>query len=552
MAGTDPINSKCTIVWGTNPDVTWPGMYWDILANMEKGGKLIVVDPRKTELAAKADVWIQLRPGTDCALALSMLNVIINEGLYDKEFTENYTYGFEELKDHVQEFTPEEAEKITWVPAEKIKEAARLYAQTSPASVCLGAAGVVGFPNSFQANRAIACLIALTGNLDIAGGNIHYPTPFGARSTMTGMMDAAFPNLLSKKQKAKRLGQDQLPVTNASGFIFAHPNAVFKAMIEGKPYPVKALMSFGGNLVTTSENAQVAREALMNLDFFSISTITMNPTADLADIILPAAHWAERDEIADFYTKDYGYAIPKIVEPLGECRDDKEIILEIAKRLGVEDMWETIEDYFDFRLESTGLTWKEFKEKKVLKRETKLQKYKEFGKFKTSSKKVDLYSNFLKLLGLEPLPTYVEPPEGPVSSPELFKEYPIILTSGTKHIDYVHSDHRHIKRLRERSPYPEVEIHPDTAGKYGIEDGDWVDIATPKGKIKQKAMFSDGILPGVISTPHGWWYGYKDGWKEVSINWITQDHDRGPEVGSTPVKSLLCKISKAVGPPETC
>lgn len=535
--------SKCILLWGISVENAWRSQRQEVLEALSKGAKLIVVDPRRTSLAARADIWMQVRPGTDCALALGMLHVIINERLYDEAFVQQWTSGFDKLRQHVQQYSPEKVEEITWVLAQTIREAARLYAQNRPSSVSPGASGMCQSITAFQGNRALAIMAAITGNLDIPGGNVHYLSPLRRRSAMAGEMDASF-GKMPPEQLQKRLGGDTFRIVSHAGLIFAHPAAVWKAILESKPYPLKALLGFGGNHIVSFENSSQVRKALLGLEFYATASLFMTPTAEIADIVLPAAHWTERDEIIDFYVKNWVFCHQKAIEPLGECRDDKKVLIELAKRLGLEGYWRSLEEYFDYKLEPLGMTLDQFKEKGMLEGPVEYQKYEKAHGFRTSTGKVDLYSETLEKLGYEPLPTPHEPPESPLSTPDLAQEYPLILITGVKLLPYNHTDLRHVPQLRKLYPDPLLEIHPDTATKLGIKENDWVLIETPRGKVKHRARLFSGIHPQVVSASHGWWYGYQDGWKEVNINILTEDQHFDPQVGSAPLKGLLCKVSK--------
>lgn len=507
---------------------------------------MIVIDPRRSSLAERADVWMQIRPGTDCALALGMLNVVIGEGLYSKEFVEQWTVGFDKLESHVQEYTPRKASEITWIPAEKIEEAARMYARNSPAAIGTGLGGLCQNINVFQANRAIAILASITANLDIPGGHINHPVILKDKGTMPAQYDAPF-GVLSSEQISKRLSLGR--VIRHDGFQNAHPEAVWQAIREGSPYPVKAMLGIATNSVVTKNNSKFVRDSLMKLDFFAISDFVMTPTAEIADIVLPAAQWPERDEVIDVYCKNYIFCHQKIVDPPEECWEDKKILIEIARKLGMEGYWKSVEESLNDRLKRLDITFEEFKEKGVIEVPVVYKKHEKFGGFKTTSKKIELYSESLRKMGSDPLPVFHEPPESPVSSPELSKRYPLILITGTKSIGYFHSAHRNIPRLRKLVPEPLLEIHPVAAKERKIEDGDWVEIETERGSIRHKAELSEKVDPRVVAAPHGWWYGYKDGWKEVNINVLTEGKIHDPDVGSNVLKGLLCEVKKAKSPP---
>ncbi|MFH1951798.1 MAG: molybdopterin-dependent oxidoreductase [Pseudomonadota bacterium] len=538
MFNPDFANARCIAVWATNPDMSDPSKARDIRHAVARGAKLLVIDPRRTELASQAHVWMQLRPGTDAALALAMQNVIINEGLYDSEFVESQTYGFDKLRQHVQDFTPEKAEDITWVPAGFIREAARMWAQNKPGCVVVGPGGFVQHPNSLQMNRAVTTLVALTGSLDVAGGNRHLLSPLGRRSVMAGESDRPF-NLLSPEQVSKRIGIDRLRVLRETGTHMAHPALVWRTMLEGKPYPLRAFLAMSGNVLLSVENSSLAREALSTVPFFALAGLQMSPTAAMADIVLPAAHWAETPQIVEL--GNWVFCHENAAEPLPDCRDDRDILIDLARRLGLEGFWTSREQSLNYRLESLKMTWDQFKDMGMYERRVEDKKYEKLG-FQTPSKKVEFYSNTLERLGYDPLPTHHEPPESPVSRPALAEDYPLILITGIRNINRCLT--YNVDSLKNFYPDPLIEIHPDTAKQLCIEDGDWVRIETPRGSIRQKAKLFDGISPRVVAAPYGFWHSGPDGWREMNINVLTDSDNLGPEVGSSSLKALMCKVSR--------
>jgi thiosulfate reductase/polysulfide reductase chain A len=541
--GPDLEKGRCIIVWGANPDANRVTYCPEgISSALARGAKLIVVDPRRTDMVTKANVWLQVRPGTDGALALGMLNVIINEGLYDNGIVENWVVGFDKLSQHVQQYPPQKVEGTTWVPSGLIREAAHMYAENRPSSIIVGT-GLSQSANAFQASRAIAILAAICGNVDVPGGNVDYRSPLRRRSSATTQADLPF-GKLSPEQIKKRLGADEFRLVGERGFMLAHPRAVWRAIVKGDPYPVKAMLAMATNPLLVIENALEVREALMKLDFFAVSELFMTPTAELADIVLPAAHWSEREGVVDEVAKNYVFPQPKVVEPSGECWEDGRILVELARRLGLEGYWNSVEEALNWRLESLGITFEQLKEKGMYEGPVEYRKYEKFGRFLTDSGKIDLYSESLEKLGYEPLPTYVEPPESPVSTPGLAEAYPLILITGIKIQSYQHSAYRNIPSLRETCPDPLLDIHPETAEKLGIKDGDWIRIETLRGSVKHKAKLFDGIHPQVVSAPIGWWYGYKDGWREVNINTLTDNKHCDPQVGCPPMRGLLCRVTK--------
>lgn len=539
------VNPQCVLVWGHNPAISGPDgeIQFKVRECLEKGTKLMVVDPRRTELADKADIWLQLRPGTDDALALSMIHVIIEEGLYDKEFVENWTVGFEPLAERVKACTPEWAEEITWVPADKIRAAAREFANTKPATLEWGVA-IEHTPNCFQTVRAVGLLPALTGNIDIPGGWI------------LGMhIVQEFPVYLLEEipyeMSGKRLGADRFKVLSGreSFFPTGHSPSIFEAMITGKPYPVKAALVSGNNTLVTYGNTKRVYEALTNLDFMVVMEIYMTPTAELADIILPVGTWLEVDEVVGlpFVASSFALAQQKIVS-MWECRPDEEIFVELARKMNLDAGVEPVEDIYDKQLMALGITFEELKEKGFVTVPMKYRKYEE-NDFVTSSGKVELYSSMMENLGYDPLPHYEEPPESPISAPDVAKEFPLILTTGARSQYFFASEFRQIPSLRKRHPDPLVEIHPQTADELDIQEGDWVWIETRRGRIQQRAKLTDGIDPTVVHVEYGWWFPEEPGpehgvWK-ANANVLT---DNGPPydpaMGTYQLRALLCKVYK--------
>lgn len=553
--GPDYLNSRCIMIWGCNPPATHPSKAKQIFEGMAKGAKLIVVDPIFTPLASKADLWLQIRPATDDALALGMLHVIINENLYDRDFVEKWCNGFEPLRKRVQDYPPQRVSKITWIPEEEIIQAARMYATLKPSSFHHRTA-LEMHTNTFQTLRALAILMAITGNIDVKGGNVINSLPKGYKSYFELMTGYDFRP--PAEVENKRIGVKEFPVLcGAESFRpFSHLPTAIKSMITGKPYPIKGV--FGAvNWITACENAKEAYEAIMNLDFLMISDFFMTPTAELADIVLPAATWLENDDYCDISYLNFFSLRQKVIEPVGECWDEKKIALEIAKRMGILEKYairaSSVEEFNDFRVKGMGKTFDEMKEIMYVKEPFNYKKY-EQGGFDTPTAKVDLYSTVLAKHGYDPLPYYEENPETPLSTPELAKKYPLLLITAGKHIAFYHSANRQIRWLRELNPEPTIDIHPETAEKRGIQDGDWVWIETSKktqGRVKQKARLTLAVHPQVVHAEAHWWFPERQGelrrqgfW-ESNINVITpSDPPYDPIVGSTPLNGLLCKVYK--------
>jgi thiosulfate reductase / polysulfide reductase chain A len=536
---------ECIVYWGHNPLNSGPDgeTRFNAREALDSNPKVIVIDPRRTELAKRADLWLQLRPGTDDALALAMLHTVIEEKLYDAEFVDKWTVGFDALAQRVKDYSPEWAAPITWVRAEKIRAAARLYALTRPSMMEWGCA-IEHTPNCIQTIRAISMLPALTGNIDVPGGWV-----FG----MKGL--GRFPSLienLSPEMNAKRLGADRFKLLSGEGADLpaAHIPTLLQAMREGVPYRVKAFLVFGNNTLTTFGNARQAYEALLELDLLVVADLFMTPTAELADIVLPAASWPELTTLAGLPTvaANVIFAQQKSVR-IGECKSDEEIFIELARKMNLPVGQESLEEVLESQLRNggSGKTFAELAKTGFHKMPFRYEKYKEGG-FKTPSGKIELYASRLEAMGYDPLPYYEEPPESPLSTPQVAKDFPLVLTTGARIAYFFNSEHRQLRKLRKAHPDPLVEIHPETAAPLGIRNGDWVWIETLRGKIQQRAKVTTDVDPKVVHVEHGWWFPEEEGpehgvWKS-NANLLTRNGPPyDPAMGTYHLRGLLCRIA---------
>jgi len=547
------VNPACILVWGHNHDITSAGSenFALIKDAIRKGSRLIVVDPRKTRLAQHAEHWLQVRPGTDDALALGMLNVIINEDLYDHEFVEKWCYGFEQLRERVQEYNPKRVAEITWVPEEQIIAAARMFATTKPATLEWGAA-LEHTPNTTQTIRAISLLMAITGNYDVPGGWLED----------LGVLPAADHNnhLLSEEQGKKRLGESTYRILagNHNPFPSAHIPSVIDAAITGKPYPIKSFLHFGNNGIISNADAHKTVKALKAAEFNLCMDLFMTPTAELCDIVLPAAYWMELDEI--HCAPDWGHTIlvQKKVVRTYECKSDEEVFCEICERMGLDYGAKQPSDIYDEQLRRAaekypqlkGINFEKMKEMSYIQIPYEYKKYEKRGGFRTPTGKIELYSTVFEKLGYDPLPYYEEPPESPLSTPELLNEYPYVLTTGGRRVHYFCSEGKQIGSFRRSHGFPHVEIHPETAAKHGIKNGDLVYIETRRGRIVQQAWVHDGIDPRVINCEYGWWFPEKKdpehGCFDSNCNVLTSmDPPFDPCMGTYQLRGMLCRIYKA-------
>lgn len=542
LVDPDYARSDCILLWAHNPENSWPGLYLnDINQGLKNGARLIVVDPRGTNFAKRADHWLQIRPGTDVALALSFIHVIMENGLYDAGFVEKWTTGFDQLRDYVSDYTPEKCAAITWLAPADIEAAAVSFASCRPASVGPGMGGVCQANDAFDLARALTILSAITGNLEVPGGNLNCVPPTRKRSCY-GPEYSAYNNL-PKAVAQKKLGLDTYPLL-AFIPIPSPPQAVWPAITDSRPYPVKVLGIFANNSICAYPNSRRVQQVMAALDFMFAVDYYHTPTTAMADVILPPAHWSERDDVEDLLMKNHVFCQQKAVEPPAECRDEKQILIDLARKMGLADYWSNVREALDHRLAPVELTFEQLREKGWFATPVQYKSYEKRGGFKTPDGKVALYAEYLTALDISPLPVFREPAEGPAADPELYREYPLVLTTGGRNLVFYHSSHRNIASLRKQAPDPLLQIHPETAVKMGLADGAWVFLVTPREKVEIKIAYFDSIHPGVVHAPHGYWYGVEDGWRRLNINMVTDDSSLCPVTGSVPIKALLCRIEK--------
>jgi anaerobic selenocysteine-containing dehydrogenase len=523
--------TRCKLIWGAAV-VSSPRVWQQNLEAKERGVKLIVVDPRRTAIAARADIHLQLRPGTDGALALGMMNVIINENLYDKEFIEKWTVGFDELKKLAREYTPERAEKITRVPAAIIRDAARLYATSQPAKVHLSSNSTTHHANGVQNHRAVILLAAITGNIGVTGGN-----------RLGDYNSTGHPNDITLHERVADMppgiGSKRFPIWTKR-YREMQSNAIADQIESSEPYPIKALFSPGLDIQFFG-NSKRFEEALKKLDFITVSEYFHTPGTQLADIVLPIASWMERPILLTDYG-GYVKLIEPAIKPVGESRTEWDIYAALAQRLGFGDLfWDG--DFYKCAghiLEPLAITSADLKKHpEGIKLPTQARPEKDYEKtgFQTPSGKVEIACATLAEHGIDALPVYREPPESPLSRPDLAKLYPLVMTSGARVMAYTHSQFRNIPRLRKMMPEPLVDINPADATPRGIKTGDTVTVSSPRGSIKMKANVTDAILDGVVSLPHHW-----PG--EANVNTLVDDRTLDPISGFLPCKSQLCQVTK--------
>lgn len=563
-------DTNCLMLVGFNPSVVLRTFWQDLLEATGRGCKVIVLDPRRTDAAQRADVWLQLRPGTDAALMLGMVNTIIEENLYDKEFVTKYCYGWDELVERAGEYPPERVSEITWVPAEKIKEAARMYAANKAAMIMRGM-GIEMSQNSLRAQQLTLILPIITGQINLMGGNLMVEPH--TRVRVTGLVEAD--EKLSPEQKRKQIGynyatfswqtldwlrENMKKITNVhlSHYYFggmAHAPSVFRAMLTGKPYPVRGMVTVSNNPLLTYPNSKLVYEAIKTLDLHVAMDVFMTPTCQMADYVLPAAASLEKPVVwgGDYWPVVEGGAA--VIEPLYERKDEYYFYSQVGRRLGQDWPWETLEDAWDWRLEPLGVNHKQFVSAQsgygVDMEMPDLESYKTVG-FGTPTGKYELSCTILERCGQDPLPHYDEPVH--ISDPELAKEFPLLLIGHRPSQHHYHSQWHQFPSFKKKEPEPVAQMHPEKAAELGINDGDWMWIESPIGKAKFKCRHFTGIDPRLVSAPHGWWFPEEPGeepslhgvWRS-NINALVNDDPSvcDPDSGAWPMREQRCKVYRA-------
>ncbi|RME85564.1 MAG: aminotransferase V, partial [Caldilineae bacterium] len=532
------------LVWGENPVTdSSPVNVRRLRDAQRRGAQIIVIDHRRSETARALDAeWIGIRPGTDGALALGLIHLLIEQGLYDRHFVEHWVHGFKELQRYVRQFTPEEVSRITWIPAERVRRLAQTIGSARGLSI-LTYTGLEYSNSGVQAIRAVLTLQALSGHLDTPGGKLFkMKQPRRPRRLLTEPPAHARPPI----------GKDEFPIYHAVRNE-AHAALLPRAILEGKPYPVRGLIISGSSLITAWPNPSLWRRALAALDYLVI--VNRFPTADsqYADVFLPATTHYEIESY--MYYDDFIQLRRRVIPPRGEARNDYLIFAELAARLGYGERWPQSEEaMIRWALEGTGVTLEDLRahpEGVPLPQEPmRYRKYetgylREDGRpgFNTPTGKFEVTSEWFREYGYEPLPVYTEPREGPLASPDLARRYPLVFNSGARSQYAFRSQHHNIPSLLKKHPRPLVWIHARDAAARGIADGEPVWVVSPRGRVRFFAHVTEDILPGVVEVNMGG--GGPLGppeWQRANVNDLTDPNNFDPISGFPVYKALLCDV----------
>lgn len=615
MEGADFKHTDCMVMWGGNMAWSEGALAAGELNDFRvKDRKLIVIDPcGQAPMASRADIWIRVRPGTDTALAMAFLRICMEEKLYDADFTKKWTTlpilvdaeaetpitqdmvvaggssevylvrdvntgelvdmsdsrvtsgevdpmldtpvfemtavdgrilrvktAWEALRGRVIDMTPQRAAEICWADAKLIYEAGKLMCE-SPTCAINMFQGVEENTNARYAIHAATILNGITGNIDVRGGNCWHKC---YNDLMGPHLTGGFPDTHWEWKLGKQY---------AAHYVHSHPHGVWDAALTGKPYPVKAFINIAGNPISWSENPDRVVEALKAFDFVVTMDYFMSPTAQLSDIVLPSAHWTERDYVADEFCQEWIYAQVHAVEPLYERRSDVTFMRELGNRINPEGWpWKTDEEILDYQLEPYGLTWKELVDKHIYAAYAyEPKKYEKEG-FATATGKAELYSfTFLSAGRCDPLIRYEEPAESPYSVDDATaKEFPFVLSTGRRYVNFYHSNYRGIPMLRELAREPYILINDESAAELGIKEHDKICLESPDSPhpVHMKAHLTHGMHPRVIIAPHGWWQGCPDlglpGYpnNSANANVLISDKHYDPDLGCAGMRSSLCKV----------
>ena len=519
-------NSRCMVLWGANPPHAHPNMTQMIMRARKAGAKLIVVDPRMSAIARQADLHADLKPGTDGALALGLIQQLIETQGYDREFVEHYTVGFTELAEYAKAFSPERVEEQTGVAAAVVRELARTMAAAAPRVAVYVGNGPEHHENGINNIRAVACLDAILGALDREGGNRLVE---GFKANHLTLYDEI------PLEHLGPIGADRFPVLY--GFRQeCHTMTGINTILSGEPYPIRAMILTAANPALTNPNTLKVREALDSLDLFVVRDLFMTPTAELADYVLPAASFLERVELHT-HAKYQRITMTRKILKFPDVQDEYQFWHDLAHRLSIGEYfpWEDETELTRWILEPTDISLEGAADHPEGIEYTPIR-YRKWEKepFNTPSGKVEFSSQYLKDLGYPALPEYKPPAY--LESPD--PEYPFVLITGARKLIYYHSRFRNIKRFRTAIPGPEVELHPEDAAALGVADGDSIRITSRIGSVEVPAKIKSAveILPGTLQMTHGW--------KEANVNLLTHDDRFDPISGFPLMKAVEVRVEK--------
>ena len=551
--GEDIDNTRCALIVGRNPSIADPVEWAALKAAKKRGARIIVIDPKRTQAAQLADLWLQPQVGTDAALALAMTHVLISEKLYDHDFVTRWCHGFDALAARAAQFAPTVAEAMTGVAADQIIAAARIYAD-GPSTFVSGH-GIDAFSAGVQTFRAYHCLVAISGNVDRPGGNLRVRTPKGFRSYGDLLHMPQF--RLDEATEKRTIGSDKFPLwAGPRGWQTAcHNPSVIEAMLTGKPYPVRALYASGVNILVTYPNTRRSIEALRSLDFVAVAGHTMTPTAEHADIVLPKTTTLEEEDVSFMPSGPTVLFTRALAPPQGEARCEIDIALPLLQKLAERQAiarhllpWGSQREFNSYLLGESGIGIEEL-ERTGYKQVDADPVTPEARPFASHTGKIELYSPVLAELGLDPLPAYTVPNRTRLPQ-RIAQAYPLVLVTGDREKSYHHSRFRDQAWAQKVSPDPRLTMHPETARALGLDDGAWVhlEVSRGSGACRLRIKLSDATPPNVVNTGMGWWApsgpAPERGALDININAaLNYSGPYDPISGSSDIRGLACRVT---------
>lgn len=550
--GSELSKARCILVIGKSPSDSSVVQWMHIKEAKRAGAELIVVDPRHTQISRLADQWLPIKPGTDAALALSMIHVVFSENLLDSAFVAEWCVGADRLRQRAEQYPPAVAAGITGISADAIIKAARSFATAKPGCLILGH-GIDAQANGVKTTIAFHALLALTGNIDREGTNRLPKQQSGFRDYFSIINDPAF--RLPMEIEEKIIGGEEYPLWSGpkSWSKSSHNPSLIRAAITGRPYPIKGLYVSGVNIVCTYPDIRNTIAALRQLDLLVVATDHMTPTAELADFVLPKTTLLEEEDVSADQSAPCLAIVQSALPPKGEAKSDIEIAVGLRDALSRRGLleyelfpWNSHRDFINFQLRETGVSFDELCVKGYRPISLSYEEYRMKG-FKTPSGKIDLCSERLQEIGQDPLPDYKPPvyaklPEG----------FDLVLLTGIRSMGYHHSRFRNHAWARKLQDAPELRINPRTAECHNIGRDDWVWVTTPNTphRVLLKAWLTDEVPEEIVATGMGWWYPEIDGADRGALTFnidgaIPYGPPWDPISGSPEARNTACKISRA-------
>jgi anaerobic selenocysteine-containing dehydrogenase len=514
---------KTLVVWGANPPTTAPP-FAHVVASKALQGTLIVIDPVRTSLAKEATLHLAIRPGTDGALALGLIHVLLREQRYDADFVSRHTRGFEGLRKLAEQYPPQRVEALTSVRASDVERVARRLVDEAPTGIWQGL-GVEHHENGVQTVRAIASLEVLCGRFDGTHDSRSLVTPVGPRfqeEMLPALYRMRTPEPVPPPVRARTLGGERFPLYEAYNRE-AQGEVLAEAILDGKPYPVRALMLWASNALVTASGTQRLARAADALELLVTVDPFLSASAQRSDVVLPAATFAESPDID---AEDEKVDARSLVAAQGDSWPDWSILRQLAHAMGLGRYfpWETFHEARSAPL----VTWME---------EPSLQPHPEpqveAPRFGTVSGQAEFASTLLERHGYEPLPAWTPPTEA------LTPDYPLRLVTGPRPRARINSQFSQSPSITARMREPEALLHPTVASAAGVRHGQPVELVSPYGRIRLRAVVTEDVHPECVVVPAGW--------AEANPNLLISDTKRDPISGFPAFRSGVCRVEPLAG-----